>query len=197
VEWFLGPELHDLREREFVEALSKSAEAGAFPGVVPTNTVSGSLSESSGKGLTIGLAVPKLTCQRRWLVVSYEPGQDHETPVLQSSWSTDVQLDTQPGAYEGPSGDSDLWVTGIDAGPSLCADWVSAWLGRQLRRPVTRREWDQPETGPGASWLRRPGPSAAVEWYLGDPDEFHADRGTFGRWRLTRQPPSREVRERP
>lgn len=195
--WFSGSELHDPREQEFVDALSKSAEAGAFPGVDPGDTVSGSLSKSSGKGITIGLRVPKLTCQRRWLVVSYEPGQDYGTPVLQSSWSADVQLDTPPGAYDGPGSDNELWVTGIDARPSSCADWVSGWLERQLRRPVTRREWDQPAAGPGASWLRRPGPSAAVEWYLGEPDEFLADRGTFGRWRLTRRPPSREVSERP
>lgn len=195
--WFDGPNLHDPGEQEFVEALTRAADAGALPGVDPGDTVSGPLSESMGQGVTVGLVVPKLTCERRWLLVSYEPGQDHGAPVLQSKWSSDAQLGTQPGAYDGPDRDSDLWVSGIVAGPTVCAEWVSAWLGRQLRRPVTRREWDQPAAGPGASLFGRPRASAAVEWSLGEPEQYLASRGTFGRWRLTRQPPSREVRERP
>lgn len=82
--WFAGPNLHDRREQEFVEALTWAADAGAFPGVNPGDTVSGPLSESMGQGVTVGLAVPKLTCERRWLMVSYEPGKDLGTPVLQS-----------------------------------------------------------------------------------------------------------------
>lgn len=195
--WFNGPEPNDHCEQEFVEALRNAAEAGAFHGVDPGDTVSGSLSERMGKGITVGLAVPQLTCPRRWLLVSYEPGQGHRTPLLQSSWSTEVQLGTQPGGYDGPSNDNELWVSGIAAGPALCAEWVTAWLGRQLRRPVTRKEWDRPATGPGAGLFGRPRLSAVVEWSLGDPDEFLWDRGTFGRWRLMRQPPSREVSERP
>ena len=160
------------------------------------DTVSGSLAEQEGKGVTIGLSVPRVTCPRRWLLVSYEPMRDSGTPALQATWSSDVQLDTQPGVYEGPTGDSDLWVSGVAAEPMVCAEWVTAWLKRQLRRRVTRREWDQPATGPGAGLFGRTRPSAVVEWSLGDPDEFLWDRGTFGRWRLMRQPPSRVAVER-
>lgn len=141
--------------------------------------------------------VPSLTCERRYLLVSYEPGTDHGTPVLQSEWSSVVHLSTQPGAYDGPSSDQDLWVSGVAATPTACADWVSAWFRLQLRRPVTRREWDQPASGPGAGLFGRRRESAAVQWWLSEPEQYLDDRGTFGRWRLTRQPPSREVRERP
>ena len=117
-------------EQEFVESLSRAAEAGDFPGVRPDDTVSGSLAESSAGGITVGLAVPNLTCRRRWLLVSYEPGHDHGTPVLQSAGQQMPCSTAQVGAYDGPSNDNELWVSGIDAGPSLCAEWVAGWLGR-------------------------------------------------------------------
>lgn len=150
------------------------------PGVDPGDTLSGELSESNGPGVTVGLAVPKLTCERRWLLVSYEPETEHGTPVLQSGWSSVVQLSIQPGGYDGRDSDSDLWVSGIAASPTACAGWVLAWFRRQLQRPVTRREWDQPATGPGAGLFGRQRVSAAVEWQLGEPEQYLDARGTFG-----------------
>ena len=195
--WFSGPEVKEPRAQEFLSALRSAGESGAFPGVDPADTAVGLLEEPSGPGLTIGIAVPKLTTQRRWLLVSFEPGPETGAPTLQSAWSSDLSLGAEPGAYDGPSSSNDLWVSGIAARPTECAGWVTAWVGRQLRRPVTRREWDQPATGPGAGLLGRARSAAAVEWWLSDPEEYLDSRGTFGRWRLTRQPPSRDVRERP
>ena len=53
-----------------------------------------------------------------------------------------------------------------------------------------------PATGPGAGLLGKARTAAAVGWWLADPEEQLDSRGTFGRWRLIRQPPAREVHER-
>lgn len=197
--WFDGHDLHDPSEKNFVEALTLAADDGAFPGLSPSDTASEPFSAPIGQGLSVSLVVPKVTCERRWLWVTYVPGHDHGTPVLQSEWSSNARLDlVEPDAYDGPGTDSELWVSGVAASPATCAGWASAWFDRQLQRPVTRREWDQPAAGPGASLFRRARVSAVVEWSLGEPEEYLADHhGMFGRWRLTRQPPSREIRERP
>lgn len=195
--WFNSPGLEDPRVVEFVAALTRAAVDGAFSDVVPGDSLLGPLSERDGPGVTVGLVVPGLTVKRRYVLVSYEPGADDETPVLQSGWSSSAQLDVPVGAYDGPSNDQDLWVGGIAAPPTLCAEWASAWFVRQLRRPVVRREWDQPESGRGAGLFGRRGESVAVEWWLTEPELYLEGRGTFGRWWLTRQPPSREIHERP
>lgn len=195
--WFSSPGLEDPRVAEFVAALTRTAANGAFFDVAPDDSLLGPLSERDGPGVTVGLVVPKLTAKRRYLLVSYEPGQDEETPVLQSGWSSHAQLEGPVGAYDGPSNDQDLWVGGIAATPTLCAEWASAWFVRQLRRPIDRREWDQPESGSVIGLFGRRRESVAVEWWLREPELYLDGRGTFGRWWLTRQTFSREVRERP
>ena len=195
--WFDGPDLNEPREREFIVAMREAAEGGAFLGVDWDDTVFDRLAEPSGPGIAIGLAVPKLTTQQRWLLVSYEPGPDKAAPMLQSGWASEAALTTEPGAYDGPSSYNYLWVSGIDASPTECAAWAANWISRQLQRPVIRREWDQPASGPGAGLLGRARTAAAIEWWLADPEEYLDSRGTFGRWRLTRQPPARQVHERP
>lgn len=196
--WFNGPTPSTTLETEFVQALRAAAAAGAFPGVDPDDTVAGALTDPPGRGVTVGLAIPRLTTDRRWLLVSYQPGAEGGgTPVLQSGWSSVLMLTTEPGAYDGPQDELDLWVSGIAASPDACAEWVLEWFQRQLQRPVTRREWDQPASGPGAGLFRRQRVAAAVEWWLSEPEQYLDSRGTFGRGRLTRQPPSREVHERP
>jgi len=134
VVWFYGPELRDPREFDFVGALTRAADEGAFPGVDPGDTACGALSKEAGPGVTVCLAVPRLTCERRWLLVSYEPGTEYGTPVLQSEWSSVLDFSLQPGAYDGPRGDGELWVSGIAATPSACAEWVS--LGSACSRCV-------------------------------------------------------------
>jgi hypothetical protein len=184
VVWFDGPDLNEPRWRDFIVAMRHAAEGGAFPGVDPSDTGFDRLAGSSNPGVTIGL-------------VSYEPGPDKGAPMLQSGRDSEPTLATEPGAYDGPSSHNDLWVSGIDATPTECAAWVTSWISRQLQRPVIRREWDQPATGPGAGLLGRARTAAAIEWWLAEPEEYLDSRGTFGRWRLTRQPPAREVHERP
>lgn len=63
--WFPGPDLQGSRELAFVAALRTAAGSGSFPGVEPADTIAGLLSRSVGPGVTVGLAVPKLTCGRR------------------------------------------------------------------------------------------------------------------------------------
>ena len=197
VGWFDGPSLDDPRELEFLTALTHDAAEGVFSGVSPDDTELGVLARPGGAGIAVRLTVPGLTCNRRHLIVSYEPGPVHGTPVLQSEWTPSTQLTIQPSAFDGPFNDVDLWVSGIAATPTVCAGWVSAWLSRQLRRPVGRREWDQPESGPGAGLFGRRRAAAAVVWWIDEPNQWLDSRGTFGRWLLTRQPPTREVQERP
>ena len=195
--WFDGPGLDDPQELEFVEALVRAASAGSLAGVDPKDTYRDAQAKGYGPGVRVGLVIPKLTCPHRVLRVSYEAGDRWTAPTLLSDWSDGINHRDPPGGYDGPSNDTDLWVCGLFAPPSVCAGWVSAWFARQLSRPVVRREWDQPASGPGASVLGRARTSAAIQWPAAQPAELLDSRGTFGRWSLTRQPPSREIQERP
>ena len=180
--WFDGPGLDDPREVEFVEALVQAASAGSFAGVGPQDTLRAAQPKDYGPGVRVGLVIPKLTCRCRVVRASYEPGDEWTPPTLLSDWSDGMVSSDLVGGYDGPSNDTDLWVPGIFAPPSVCAGWVSAWFKRQLARPVVRREWDQPASEPGASLLGRARKSAAIEWYVTEPDEYLGGRGTFGRW---------------
>ena len=105
----------------------------------------------------------------------------------------DYDYDCEP-----PDEETDLWVSGVEATPEQCGAWAAAWLERQLNRPVCRREWDAPATG----WStliprRRPGSPALVEWTVGEPEEMLDLRGEIPWDWLRRQPPTREVWERP
>lgn len=195
--WFDGPDLHEPREIEFVEALVRAASGGRFAGVEPQDTLRVAPPKGYSPGVMVGLVVPKLTCARRVVRTCYQTGDAWTPPMLQSDRSEGMYPGSPPGAYDGPSSDTDLWASGIPATPTVCADWVAAWFVAQLARPVVRREWDRPATGPGSSLLGPARQAVATEWYLSEPEEFLDSRGTFGRWALTRRPPAREVRERP
>lgn len=195
--WFDGPDLDEPREIEFVEALMQAASAGSFAGVDPQDTLRVAQPKGYSPGVMVGLIVPRLTCERRIVRVSYETGDASTPPTLQADWSDGMYPGNPPGAYDGPTNDTDLWVSGIFATPRSCAEWVSAWFVHQLARPVFRREWDRPVSGPGANLLGRARESVATEWYVTEPEQFLGSRGTFGRWVLIRRPPSREVQERP
>ena len=193
--WFSGASFKKPRDLEFLEALTAAAQGGAFLGVEANDTSSAVL--DGGEGLLVALAVPRLTCERKLLRVSFVPEDADRTPVLQSEWSTPTTSLDPPGAYDGPTDDSDLWVSGIEATPTQCAAWVTAWMVRQLRRPVRRREWDRPTSGWGSiSPAGVTGP-VAVEWQLGNPKQDLDSRGAFVWWWLVRRPPSRETLERP
>lgn len=137
-----------------------------------------------------GLVLPKLTCDRRFLRMTFEAGHKHTRPVLRSDWSEGIYPSSQPGAYDGPTNDTDLWVSGIAAIPTVAAGWVVAWFVRRLARPAVRV--DQGASGPGSGLPGRGRKSAVVDWYVTEPEQFLDARGTFGRWRLTRPPPARE-----
>lgn len=193
--WFSGATFEEPRKLEFLAALTAAAEGGAFLGVEPKATSSAVL--DGGNGLLVALAVPRLTCERKLLRISFVPDEADRTPVLQSEWSTLTTSLDPPGAYDGPTDDSDLWVSGIEATPTQCAAWVTAWIVRQLGRPVTRREWDRPTSGWGSISPTGVAGPVAVEWQLGTPEQHLDRRGTFVWWWLIRRPPSRETLERP
>lgn len=65
------------------------------------------LPQGYGPGVVVGLVVPKLTCERRFRCVSYEAGDDHTPPVLQSDWSAGWSPSSLPGAFDGPANDND------------------------------------------------------------------------------------------
>lgn len=167
--WFLGPRLHEPRQAEFIEALTRAAEEGALADVDPAQTLSVSLDH--GSGVVVGFEVPGLSCDRKLLEVTYEPRGEHGLPVLTSAWTAGVTPHTDLDDYEGPSDDGALWVSGIEATSAQCAAWAMAWWSRQRRRPVTRREWDQPTSGFGSSVLGRQRESVAVEWRLENPEQ--------------------------
>lgn len=195
--WFDGPDLHDPAEILFVEALVRAASTGLFAGVSQQDTLRVAQPKGHNPGVMVGLVLPNLTCDRRVVRACYETGDGQTPPMLQSDWSEGMYPSRPPGAYDGPTNDTDLWVSGISATPTVCAEWVTAWFVAQLARPVVRREWDRPATGPGTSLLGQAREAVAIEWYRTEPEEFLDSRGTFGRWGLTRRPPSREVHERP
>lgn len=195
--WFDGPDLQEPREVEFVEALVQAASEGVFAGVNPPDTLRVTQPKGYSPGVMVGLVLPKVTCERRVVRVCYEAGDPWTPPMLQSDWSEGMYPRSPPGAYDGPTNDTDLWVSGIAATPTACAEWVTAWFVAQLARPVVRREWDRPATGPGSTLLGQARQAVATEWYLTKPEEFLDSRGTFGRWGLIRRAPSREVGERP
>ena len=104
----------------------------------------------------MGLVIPKLTCRCRVVRASYEPGDEWTPPTLLSDWSDGMDPSDLVGGYDGPSNDTDLWVSGIFAPPSVCAGWVSAWFKR-LSSPVP---WCDAS---GTSQPRDPEPACSAE----------------------------------
>lgn len=193
--WFLGPTLQDPRQVEFVAALIRAAEAGELADIDAAQTLS--VVADDGSSVEVGLVVPGLTCDRKFLAVTYEPSDHHGLPSLTSVWTAGLTPKTEFDDYDAPSGDpGEMWVSGVEATPTQCAQWAIAWWSRQLRRPVIRQEWDQPKSGWGSGLLERQREGVAVRWQLEDPEQALDDRGTLIWWWLVRRPPAREVRER-
>lgn len=195
-EWFSTKPTPGDRRTAFLRALAAAAEQWAFADLSPENT-STDLELSDGR-VVVQITVPGLTSKRGNLRVLYRPDVEGR-PVLQSAWSdTTYSFDDYEDPCGGPDEDVDLWVSGVDASPEQCGAWTAAWFERQLRRRVTRREWDRPPSGlstllPSA---QTPGP-VAVEWLVESPDGTLDSRGGFTWWWLMRRPPSRVVVERP
>lgn len=68
--WFLGPTLQDPRQVEFMAALTRAAEAGKLADVDAAQTLS--VAADDGSSVDVGLVVPGLTCDRKFLAVTYE-----------------------------------------------------------------------------------------------------------------------------
>ena len=193
--WFLGPTLEEPRQVEFMAALTRAAEAGELADADAAQTLS--VAAEDGSSVEVGLVVAGLTCDRKFLAVAYEPGDDHGLPSLTSVWTAGLEPKTEFDDYDAPSGDDEeMWVSGVEATPTQCAEWAVAWWSRQLRRPVIRQEWDQPTSGWGADLLGRQRERVAVRWRLQNPEQDLDDRGTIKWWWLVRRRPAREVRER-
>ena len=189
--WFSATPAPDDHTSDFLQTLAAAAEQWGFADLRPEDTLTDL--DRTERALVVEITVPGLTSERRHLSVRYRADVQGR-PVLQSAWSRwphsfdDYEMDGSPDE------DSDLSVRGVDATSQQCAAWAAAWFERQLRRRITRREWDRPDSG-----LTRPAASrpAAVEWLIESPDERLDRRGGLTRWRLMRQPPSRVVIERP
>jgi hypothetical protein len=192
--WFEGPAPAGSQATEFLRALAVDAVRGLLADAQPGDTSRTTLPSGYRDGVVVGLVLPGVTCRRRLLRVSFESGDEHRRPVLQSDWAEEMSESSPPGAYEWNDAETNLWVSGVVADPATFARWVGEWFAQQLARPVVRREWDRLGTrGAGRADVRR---AVVVEWRLGEPDQLLDDRGTFGRWGLMRQPPAREVHER-
>ena len=182
--WFTGDDLPVGVAREFAEAVRSAARAWepADLGITPAETSTYLLLNRQ----VIEAEIPGLTCTRRLVRVAYTPNDSGEA-LLDAEWAGEY-------FFDGPPDDE---VGKLRGSPSECGVWAAAWIEEQLRQPVTRREWDRP-----AGVLARllPGESdtvAAVEWRYADTNDLMEDRGTLTWWWLVRQPPSREVVERP
>lgn len=200
--WFAGDDPTDESSRRFVASLAAAASGWSFTDLAEADTSSTSAPGDTGVAEVVAkVEVSGLTTARRNVWVRYDPDV-RGLPVLTSQWTAGSDdFDDRDGyAYgcEPPDEEVDLWVSGVAATPEQCGGWAAAWLERQLRRPVCRREWDAPTNG----WStliprRRSGSPALVEWTFGDPEHVLDVRGGF-RWDwLRHRPPSREVWERP
>jgi len=195
VGWFMGPTLQDPHQVEFVAALARACEAGIGADVDAART--STVPADDGRSLQVGLEVPGLTCDRRILAVEYEPVGVEGLPSLNSFWTAGLAPKTELDDYDAPSGlAGEMWVSGVEATPTECAQWAVAWWSRQLRRPVIRQEWDEPKSAWRSDPAYRERQRVAARWRLEDPDQSLDDRGTFRWWWLVRRPPTRVVRER-
>jgi hypothetical protein len=94
----------------------------------------------AGPPLTVGLEVPGLSADRRYLWACYWVRDDGDQ-LLQGAWGDDYLLDDWTGDLE-----EDLTVAGVAATPEQFAEWTAGWFARQLRRPVYRDEWSRPRS---------------------------------------------------
>lgn len=204
--WFAGDEPADDRARGFVATVAAIAPYWPFADLVEADTSSRPAPAGDRvEGVVIEVRVPRLTTARRTLWVRYDP-EVRGLPVLTSQWiSGPEEFDSRDGydpdfgfGFEPPDEEADLWVSGAEVTPEQCGAWTAAWLERQLRRPVCRREWDAPTTGWSTLIPRRhEGSAIAVQWTVGDPECVLEER-TQRRWDWLRdRPPAREVWERP
>lgn len=163
--WFAGEESTDERSRRFTDAVAAAASEWTISDLVAEDTSSTPAPATSEVAeVVLEVRVPGLTTPRRNVWVHYDPDV-RGLPVLTSHWmseSYDVDRDDYDYDFESPDDEFDLWVSGVEATPERCGLWAAAWLQRQLRRPVCRREWDAPTTG----WStliprRRPGSARA------------------------------------
>lgn len=194
--WFDSPPCADDRGRRFVRAVASAAAGWGFGDLRPEDTSSGP-TEAEGAGRLVEVTVPGLSTRCRMLWVLYEPDRGH-LPVLASRWADErYPPDLDDYDLEAPDEEVDLWVSGVDASPEQCGAWAAAWLERSLRRPVRRREWDRPRSGPSTLLPGGSGRPALVEWTVGAPEHVLDAQGDLVWGWLRRQPPSREVQERP
>lgn len=110
------------------------------------------------------------------LQVTFWEGQEWAAPVggpvLQGSWT----VEHRGWCHDGDNPEN-LTVIGVMAAPEQYAAWASAWLVRQLRRPVVHEQWTR-------------GTRVVSErWRLADSGEvLHQRRGTLPRLNHHRRP---------
>lgn len=146
-------------------------------------------------GYILEVDVPGLTCGPRFLRVLHTQ-DDPDEPLLQGAW---LGSDFCFGGATDPEDANALIVTGVAASPKQCGEWAAFWMESQLRRPVSRREWDRPAAGPTRLLPSASPTIAAMEWWWTDvPSGFlDASQTTPWWWWLMRRPPAREIEERP
>lgn len=174
-------------QRVFVETLQELAAGWQFDDLLPEHSFGSSwpIDESD---CFVELEIPGLSFDDLRLRALYSP-DNRRQPLLQAEWGEAHLFDGGP--IDG------LFVTGIDALPEQCASWTATWFEQQLQRPIVRREWDRPTSGP-ARILPSHTPSVAVtEWQFSDTGECLWSTSAVVWSHLMKTPPSRVIEERP
>jgi hypothetical protein len=150
--WFAGGEGRTPTERSFLARLRREASTWSQVGIAPQNTSAVAL--GIDVPLSVHVDIPHLPVT--WptlhtLQVTFWEGQEWAAPVggpvLQGSWTVDHR------AWDHDGDDPEnLTVIGVVAEPEQHAAWASAWLVRQLRRPVVHEQWTRGTRVVGERW---------------------------------------------